>query len=196
LDENALNGEWKATDRADDAGRPDPGGSAMRTWLTGMICMVAWTVFAAPASNVLLHDDFNSGLKGWKQEGSGISLMTADNGERYVRIIRQHRRTSSFIQKEFRSVQGNLMVKCRLKGEGIQSGLKAYQRGKVQAIVRAGREAPVYISEEFDGDVEWVTKEIAVPDLQKGDKVTLRIGLENASGTLLIDDVEITCTDG
>ena len=168
----------------------------MKKWLVGLICLVAYSVSAVPGANVLLHDDFNSGLKGWKQEGNGISLMSADNGERYVRIIRHHRRTSSFIQKEFRSVQGNLMVKCRLKAEGIQPGLKSYQRGKLQAIVRAGREAPVYISEEFDGDVEWVTKEIAVPDLQKGDKVTLRIGLENASGTLLIDDVEITCTDG
>lgn len=153
------------------------------------------------AASVLFADDFESGLKDWglNNEVSGtISITSAGcpSNTQCVRIENSDVNSFVYIGRRFavRS-PGSMLFKAKLRVPVLKKGSEFFHVAKFQAaIIRDGREINWPNSDIYSPVSGWVSKSFKAAGLRNGDEVFIRIGLQNAAGTVEVDDVQVIFT--
>ena len=156
---------------------------------------------SSAAASVLFADGFENGLNNWglNKEASGtISLTSAgcpDNAQ-CVKIVNSDVNSFVYIGRSFtvRS-PGSLLVKAKLRVPTLIKGTEFYHVAKFQAaIIRDGQEINWPNSDIYSAVAGWVPRSFKASGLRNGDEVLIRIGLQNAVGTVEVDDVQVIFT--
>jgi hypothetical protein len=145
-------------------------------------------------SKPLFREKFDGGLEKWKTVGEDIKIVTTEDSNKYLKISRNDRREFTYISKEFVGCKGTLLFEANIKFYQVVPGDKNIHRGKFQAVVIVdGREVD-WPDADFEGTSPWMPRKFRVLDLTGNERVILRIGLQNAKGTVFVDDVNVYCT--
>ena len=157
--------------------------------LLGLILLCA-TYRVEASDEVLLADDFSKGLGSWKREGHKVKVFREDDNK-CIMIRRKNNRGSTFIKKAFKGYEGDLIFKARIKVEDFEIGPEDYDNIKFQGrLIKKGKFTG-FESQNLKETSDWMTVTFDVNDLKKKDETILMIGLQNAKGTIYVDDVEV-----
>ena len=77
------------------------------------------------------------------------------------------------------------------KAEYVVRGSKDFHRGKFQAVVIVNGKEVEWPDDDFEGTFAWLPKRFQLLDLTGKEKVVLRIGLQNAKGTVFVDKIRV-----
>lgn len=153
----------------------------------------------SPATaSVLFADGFENGLKDWglnKEASGNISLTSTGcpGNTQCVKIVNSDVNSFVYIGRRFavRS-PGSILVKAKLRVPTLNKGSEFYHVAKFQAaIIRDGHEINWPNSDIYSPVAGWVARSFKAAGLRNGDEVFIRIGLQNAAGTLEVDDVQV-----
>lgn len=150
---------------------------------------------SARPGSVDFHDDFGQGLGNFAVNGESISLMDDCFGvQRCVKISRSNMRGYTFISRAFRVPgPGSLNIEVVLRADDVVPGAQMYHRGKVVAVLSENGKEVDWPNADFDGTIsQWAPRTILVPDVDQSVSVDLRIGLQNATGTIYVDKVNVS----
>lgn len=141
------------------------------------------------------NDDFEAGTNHWAKHGSEIALYERCGSEENscVRIWRYNPWGYTFISRSFRvPSKGSLRIEGQVFSCDIVPGNKQYERGKFIAVLISHGKEIGYLDADFDGNSkEWIPRSIYVPRLDPSIDVDLRIGLQNATGCVYVDNVKV-----
>jgi hypothetical protein len=163
-----------------------------------MACIVPAIVLSSTniyAGAVLEEEGFEKGLGNWKQSGQVISVQSGGcrSGNKCILIERSNARDLTVISQLI-SVprRGRLTLSGYVKASNVSIGSKFYERGKFVASIFENKSECCWKDDDFDGSMpDWIERRIVIDDVEPSTPVMLRIGLQNAKGAVLIDDVSI-----
>lgn len=139
----------------------------------------------------IFQDGFDEGLKKWNTAGSSIEISLTEASNKYLKIYRDNRRGFTYISKEFVGYKGTLVFEANIKSEDVITGNKNFHRGKFQAVVVVNGHEVDWPDDDFKGTFPWMPRRFQVFDLTGKETVILRIGLQNAKGTIFVDDIKV-----
>lgn len=148
------------------------------------------------AGTVVEAEDFEKGLGKWKQSGQVISVQKSGcrSGTNCVLIERSNARDLTVISQLI-SVprRGRVTLSGYVKASNVSVGQKFYERGKFVASIIENKSECCWKDDDFDGSIpDWTERRIVIDDVEPSTPVMLRIGLQNAKGSVLVDDIKIT----
>jgi len=158
--------------------------------LFGVLLLCATFCFAEDRDEVLLSDDFSKGLGRWKREGHKVKVFR-EGDNKCIMIRRKHNKGSTFIKKVFKGYEGDLIFKARIKVEDFELGAEEYDNVKFQGRLLKKGKFTGFESHNLKESGDWLDVTFDVNDLTRKDETILMIGLQNAKGTIYIDDVEV-----
>ena len=155
------------------------------------IIHAAMNSYGEDRPQLIFREGFDEGLKGWKTEGLNIEIVTTAESNKYLKISRDDRRGFTYISRKFVGYKGTLVFEANIKFDDVIPGNKNFHRGKFQAVVIVdGREVD-WPDADFEGISPWMPRRFQVFDLTGKETVVLRIGLQNAKGTVFVDDIKV-----
>jgi hypothetical protein len=154
-----------------------------------VVCSVG-SVFAEERE-LIYSDDFSMGKTDWKRKGNKVKIVREDEGNKYISISRKNTRGETYIQREFKGYEGDLIFKARVKVTDFKKGAGEYDEGKFQARIERKGKFAGYAGDNFVDSFDWKELHFEVLNLAKRDEVLLMIGLQNAEGTVYVDDVRV-----
>ncbi len=132
---------------------------------------------------------------GWQTpQGGSISVSEKHSGSASAQVVGEIANYRLFAQdldaKAF-PVGSKLKLTAWVKGDKIEKGPEGWQVGCIRFAAQIGGKMQYYSSPNLLGTFDWkqIVAEFAVPE--KLERLTVQVGLNGASGTLWIDDVEI-----
>lgn len=146
------------------------------------------------AEVLIFSENFESkdALKNWKVYGNSVEIVTKQDGSgSCVKISKDNRRDWTNISKEFRHVKGTLRFEAQIQCKDIVRGDKNWDRGKFQAVVKIDGKDVDWPADDFHEDSGFIKRQFRVFDLTGKETVVLRIGLQNAKGTVWVDDIKV-----
>lgn len=140
-------------------------------------------------------ESFEKGLGKWKQSGQKISVQQSGcrSGTSCILIERDNARDLTVISQLISVPQrGRITLSGYVKAFNVSVGQKFYEKGKFVASLFENKSECCWKDDDFDGTIpNWRKREIVIADVESSTPVMLRIGLQNAKGSVLIDDVTI-----
>ncbi len=150
------------------------------------------------AQSPTFQDGFESGLGNWHPKLGKIEVIDVGciEGNKCVRIQRENGRGYTFIARAFRvPSRGTLRFEAKMRADNVVPGAQNFHRAKFVAVVIEGQTEVDWPNADFEGSLnEWITRTVVVPDLDPSVTVELRVGLQNAKGTVYLDDVRVFFT--
>ena len=144
------------------------------------------------AEKEILNEQFESvtALRNWNVNGAEVKIVAKKDGNGYcVKIHKESRNGFTYISKDFRNVKGNLRFEAQIQSQNIVRGDKNWDRGKFQAVVTVDGKDVSWPADDFHEDSGFIKRQFRIFDLTGQEKVTLRIGLQNARGTIWVYDI-------
>lgn len=136
-------------------------------------------------------------LSYWFQDSAdgSISRVSCENTN-CIKISRSTR-GRTFITKKFEAqFDGDYGFKTRIKATNIITGDKRYERGKFQVRLfdswgkNLSAKRNYYPNADFNDIPNWQPLVFTVENVKKGEVMEIRIGLQEAKGTVLLSDFE------
>jgi hypothetical protein len=159
-----------------------------------IVAMIGEHSHAAP----LFSDNFENGLGKWASNtrDSGTISVVAEGcpqSQKCVRVTNDDRNSYVYIGRKFIIQRpGSLSFGAKIRVPSLVKGAEFFHVAKFQAaIIRDGREISWPNSDIYSPVAGWRERRFKALDLKSGDEVLLRIGLQNAKGTIEVDDVEV-----
>lgn len=152
------------------------------------------------AAEQLISEGFEGGLGAWAKNGnvgsSKISVISegCPSGNRCLQIEKEKRRGFTYIGRTFRAPSaGSLVVRGLVKVPSLTTGANEWDIAKFGAVVYEDGKEVAWPNADIPTPLsEWVPREFSVYDLSAGEKVTIRIGLQEAKGVIQVDDVSLS----
>ena len=142
-------------------------------------------------TQMVFNETFDKGLKGWKKHGSLLEIVHHKKQGSYLKLTQHKRRGFTYISRDFTGYSGTLRFEALIQSENVIPGSQKYYRGKFQAVIIAKGKEMDWISDDFEGTFGWSHKTFQVFDLDGSETVVLRIGLQNAKGSMCIDKIKV-----
>lgn len=141
----------------------------------------------------IFKESFDKGLDGWHKEykEGSIEIVTTAEGNKYLKISKDSRRGFTYISRDFVGYKGTLEFVANIKFDNVVRGNHNFHRGKFQAVVYVDGRDVDYPDADFEGTSPWMPRRFKVFDLTGKETVVLRIGLQDAKGTIFVDDIEV-----
>lgn len=137
-------------------------------------------------------EDFDHGLKKWKTRGAKLEIESANETQnKYLKISRDDRKGFTCISREFSNYSGTLRFEARIEAQNIVPGDKDFQKGKFQAVVFVDGREVSWPNDDFEGTSKEIIRRFRIFDLTGKENILLRIGLQNAKGAVLVDEIEV-----
>lgn len=160
------------------------------------MCASLLPATVASAEGTLVYsNDFDNGLGDFRKTDKKIQLTSqaCAQGSKCVHISRENRRAYTHISRFFRVSQpGTLRFQARMKTQNLVPGTEDYHRAKFVGVVIEGGKEISWPNDDISTSTDaWELRSFDVIDLDPSVKVDLRIGLQNAKGSLFVDDLEV-----
>ncbi|WP_337287562.1 hypothetical protein [Candidatus Methylomirabilis sp.] len=140
---------------------------------------------------LIFQDDFEQGLSNsnWTTKGDGIRLATREGGGKCVQIRRSDELGETYLVREFHG-PGQFKFEALIYAENVKGGGPTWTAGQFNAaIVEGGREI-AWPKDEFENSFGFTRKEFKTPNLSATRKAKLRIGIQDGTGTICVDNVK------
>lgn len=155
------------------------------------IALVIPTSRAEEGWKLIFQDDFEQGLKNtnWIQKGDGIKLATREGGGKCVQISRKDELGETYLIREFQG-PGRFKFEALIHAKDVKGGGPTWMAGQFNAaIVERNREI-AWPKDEFEGSFGFTQKAFETANLSATRKAKLRIGIQDGTGTICVDEVK------
>jgi len=163
-------------------------------------CAIAVIVLAALVhagrahANVLLTDDFEDPGE-WKKtiNGTGRIELAADGASgKALKVTCKDGATAFYTTSlPLEHVRGKrLTVRAKVRIENVAQGSRRASTAKIRVTYRDGK-MPQHQERRFLGTMDWRDQLFVAPIPAAAEKVTLALGIQNASGTVWFDDLVV-----
>lgn len=143
---------------------------------------------------IIFEDDFerSNPFIWWEKNGNYIVPMEREGGGRCIKIYRENDWDFTYISKDFRKIKGNIVIEAEIQAENIVPNPDANQyKGKIQAMILVNGIPVAHPKENFVGTFGFEKKLFRVSSLTGKETIVLRIGLQNVTGTMWVDNVKV-----
>lgn len=155
--------------------------------------MISLSFATSAQEQPVFADGFESGLENWRKTEERIEQVSQGcfEGTSCVKISRNDRRGYTHISRSFRvNAPGTLKFQARFRAENMVVGSEDFHTGKFIGVVIDGGREISWPNDDIRTSIDgWELRSFEVVDLDPSLKVDLRIGLQNAKGSLFVDDV-------
>lgn len=132
--------------------------------------------------------DITSKFKFWDVEGEGVVVEND-----HISISSSKGRGAVFIKSQKINVPGTYKMVAMVKAiDIVRVGTKNYERGKFQAVIFESEREVDWPDSDFEGNHDWQTKSVEGRISDRSESLLFRIGLQRASGTVLVRDIHIS----
>lgn len=139
------------------------------------------------------YGNFSNGLRDWEVSGEEVKAIKDNVYGNCVQISRTTRTDSTYITKKFKARPGTLRFSAMIQSKDIVgAGNQHWERGKFQGILYTSDRKKSYpADDDFEGTFGWKERKFKIVDLVGTETVELRIGLQNAKGTIWVAEIKV-----
>jgi hypothetical protein len=164
------------------------------------IALISCSLFCsvnAYSEQLLASFDFESSdsLKEWTQVKNGGEIERVQNPENNgwcIKIDRKNKNAFVRISQKFIFKKPeSLRIEAIIKANNIIAGKgESFHTGQLQAMIKENGQEVSHPSAKFTGTFDF-QKKIVYADVGENQELVVRVGLQNAKGTMWVDDILI-----
>lgn len=157
-----------------------------------LVCFCIHETRAEDGWKLIFQDDFENGLQrsNWIFNGGDIGLMDRDTGSKCAQINRNDEFGETYLIREFRG-PGRYRFEALIYAKDVRGGGPTWTAGQFNAAIVAGGKEIAWRSDQFSGSFGFTKKAFETGYLPAGYTAKLRIGIQDGTGTICVDDVKV-----
>lgn len=129
--------------------------------------------------------EISESVRYWSTEGDVLA------GKEYLTIASDTGRGQVLMISPEITTPGVYLLTAEIKAENVtRVGSAQFNRGKFQGVLYSNGNEVAWPDSDFTGSFDWSRKALEVK-VNKGETLRYRIGLQEASGTVLVRDIHV-----